>query len=823
MKARYNAKKSKLMNANTHKSPTPSNWCCFQERPGSAWTWLVAAFLLAITFLAYIPVIRHGGFVLDDIEYFTDRSSINPLRILLYIWTKVGIFHGGTNSFYPLTYSVLWLEFNLFAFQPMGYHLMNVLLHALSSILLWRILRRLRVPGAPLAAAIFAVHPVNVESVAWITELKNVLSGLFYLLSLLCYLRFPGIPGPGPRTVAPPAESRGQQQLFYCLSIFLFLCALASKTSTVVLPVIILLLIWWKTGRLGRKDFLLISPMFILAACAGLVTMYVENLPISIGVVGLIWAKTPPAGIGVNNWALTLVEHGLLAGRIIWFYIAKLIWPAKLIFFYPRWDVSQTAWWQYLFPLAAITALAALWLGRGKTGRGPLAATLVFIVPLIPVMGFLNVYFMQFSYVADHFQYLASMGLIVMFAATATRACLRRSLDGGNSGLTKAAMPAAGALLLILGLLTWRQSGIYRTADHIWIDTLAKNPSCSIAHVQLGDSLVRQGRTEEAITHYREALRLKPDLAFAHYSWGVALAAQKNADEAIAHYQEALRLKPDLAGAHENWGVALAGQGKLDEAIAHYQEALRLKPDLAGVHDNWGVALAGQGKLDEAIAHYREALRIKPGFAAAQDNWGLALAEQGKLDEATAHYREALHLNPNFAKAHEDWGIALAEQGKPDEAIAHYREALRINPNYADAYYNLGVDLAGQGKLDEAITHYRKAMRLAPDFAKAHESWGIALARQGKAEEAITHYREALRIHPDFAEAHNNWGVALSGQGKAAEAIPHYREALRLKPDYADAQYNLMVDLAGQGNPDDDIAHHREILRLKPGFTEANK
>ncbi|HAH31087.1 MAG TPA: O-GlcNAc transferase [Elusimicrobia bacterium] len=666
---------------NTPKKIAPLGGNNFPRRTIPAWPWLAAASLLVITVLAYLPAIRTGGFIWDDDAYVTGNLLLRSLQGLHDIWSKVGGLRGGTLQYYPLTFSVLWAEYHLFELQPLGYHLLNVLLHALNAVLVWQILRRLCVPGALMAAAVFAIHPVCVESVAWVTELKNVLSGLFYLSALLCYLRFLNVWGPEPQPAGPtssrnavlntaPAEVSNRYWPFYFLSIFLFLCALASKTVTASLPAVILLIIWWKTGRVGWKNILLTVPMFILGAGSGLLTSHLEK---TIGASG-------------NEWFLLPVEHLLLAGRILWFYAGKLIWPGELIFIYPRWEVSQAVWWQYLFPLAAIALIAALWMARKKIGRGPLTATLFFAGTLVPVLGFLNVYPMRYSYVADHFQYLASLGPIALLAAGAARICLRP-----GAGLAKPAISAAGMILLTLGWLTWRQSGIYKNADQIWIDTIKKNPSCWMAHNNFGLSLAGQGREQEAEVHYQEAVRIKPDFAEVHNNYGIILVAQGKVEEAITHYREAVRLNADMADAHGNWGSALGGQGKTEEAAAHYHEALRLKPDFPDVHNNLGFILAGKGKTEEAITHYREALRVKPELAEAHGNLGSALAGQGKVEEAITHYREALRLKPNLANAHNALGIALVTLGRHAEAIQHFRDALQIAPNHADAERNLRI------------------------------------------------------------------------------------------------------------------------------------
>jgi tetratricopeptide (TPR) repeat protein len=790
-----------------------------QSRLSSARPWLAAAFLFAITFLAYLPAIRNGGFIWDDKPYITDNPLLLSIRGLWSIWTKVGPAHGGTPQYYPLTFSIFWIEHHLFQLHSPGYHLVNILLHAANALFVWRILRRLCVPGALLAAAIFAVHPVCVESVAWISELKNILSGLFYLSSLLCYLKFLGFKYPVPQTSGEssfrsgetqthpaPAEPHDQHWPFYFLSIFLFCCALGSKSITASLPAGILLILWWKNGRIGWKKLLLLSPMLIPGAGLGLITAIIERYQV---------------GASGADWVLTPVQHLLVAGRILWFYAGKLIWPVKLMFIYPRWKIDQTIWWQYLFPLAAAAVVISLWSVRKKTGRGLLTAVLFFAVTLAPALAFLNVYPMRFSYVADHFQYLASLAPIALFSAGATRGLswLRSRAD---PDLTRIAIFFSGALLLALGLLTWRQVKIYGNSDQIWRDTIKKNPDCWLAHGYLGLSLLEQGKLDEAIAQYREALRIYPDYFVGHVNCASALAGEGKFQEAIVEYRELLRLNPDYPEAHYGWGLALAGLGELKEAIPHYREALRLKPDYPEVQQSWGIALARQGKIQETIMHYHKALQLRPDYPEAHNNLGVVLAGLGKVKEAIAQYREALRLRPDYPEAHMNWGIDLDEQGKVEDAIVQYREALRLRPAYAEAHYNLGLDLSKQGKLQEAAAQYRETLFFEPDCVEAHNTLGVLLAGQGKVEEAIAQYREALRLKPDFIEAHYGLGWALGTQDKTEEAIAQFREALRLKPEYADGHCYLGVTLQTQGKTEEAIAQYLEALRLKPNYPEVH-
>lgn len=431
------------------------------------------------------------------------------------------------------------------------------------------------------------------------------------------------------------------------------------------------------------RDVCGVVPFFVMGAGLGLLTL---------------WMEKHHVGAAGEEWAFSFVDRILIAGRSLWFYAGKLLWPRELAFIYPRWHIDSSVWWQYLFPLAAVAAIVTLWLLRKRLGKAPLVAALYFTGTLIPALGFFNVFPMRYSFVADHWQYLASIGLVVLCVG-AIATYIRRV--GPAKRYTVYA-----ALLVILGILTWRQGHIYGNLETLWRDTLAKNPHCWMAHNNLGNVLLRQGKIKEAAGHYREALRIKPDFEMAHYNLAGVLANQGKSTEAISHYTEALRIKPDYSNAHCNLGVALAVQGKTKEAIAHFAEALRIKPDNARVHNNLGLVLADGGKFTEAIVHYREALRIKPDFATVRYNLGNLMVRQGKIKEAAVHYRKALRIKPDYADAHCNLGNVLIQQGKIEEAIAHYSEVLRIRPKFAEVHYKLGMAFLVRKDKDSALQEY---------------------------------------------------------------------------------------------------------------------
>jgi len=663
-----------------------------------------AVMLLAVVLLAYLPV-WNGGFIWDDDAHIT-RPELRSWEGLVRIWFEPG----ATQQHYPLVHGTFWLGYWLWGERPLGYHFLNFLLHAGSAVLVAVILRRLAVPGAFLAALAFALHPVHVESVAWITELKNTMSGVFYLSAMLCYLRF---------------DERRREGL-YAAALGLFVLGLLSKTVTASLPAALLVIFWWQRGRLGwRRDVQPLLPFFALGALGGVFTAWVELT--YIGAVGA-------------EYQSTILERCLLAGRVPWFYLSKLLWPADLIFIYPRWEISAGVWWQYLFLLATAGLLAGLWLLR-KRSRAPLAAFLFFGGTLFPVLGFFNVYPFRYSFVADHFQYLASLGIIALFSAGAVTLAAR-----WRSGTAQ----VVGACLLagVLGTLTWRQCRQYADVQTLYRETIRRNPGCWLAHNNLGNLLNGLGRPQEA----------------------------------IPHLQEVVRLKPDYANGHNNWGNSLQALGRIPESIARYEEALRIDPKYAEAHNNLGSSLQALGRAAEAIPHHQEALRLKPAYAEAHNNWANALTALGRPYEAIRHSEEALRLQPDFAGAHNNLSHAFNAVGRPQDAVGHGREALRLQPDYLEAHINLGNALNALRRAQEAVTHYEAALRLRPNMPEAHNNLANALNSLGRHAEAVTHCEEALRLSPGYVAAHLNCANALKALGRDDAAARHVEEARRLAP-----------------------------------------
>jgi tetratricopeptide (TPR) repeat protein len=670
------------------------------SRADLAW----AGTLLAITVLAYLPALQNG-FIWDDNHYVTENLVLRSFDGLQRLWLQPQ----SVPQYYPVTFTSFWLEYHLWGLQPFGYHFVNVLLHAANAGLLWLVLRRIGVRGAWMAAALFAVHPMQVESVAWITERKNVLSGLFFFAAFLAYLE-----AETPDVVAGHVGIRWRP---YLMALALFIAALLSKSVTCSLPAVLLLVLWWQRGALDRRTVLRLGPMFAVGLIMAGITVWIERY--HVGAEG-------------QAFSLTAIARTLVAGRVLWFYPHILLWPHNLTFIYPRWTIDTHVWWQYVFPAAATAAIAALFLARGRIGRGPLVAALCYAGALTPALGFISAYPMRYSFVADHFAYLPIAGLMVLAVAGGAR-LLDRVPDLSRA---PAQVALGGSVLLTLGLLTTAQAGVYRDLRTLWTDTVAKNPGSWMAHNNLGTVLNDAGDVDGAVAHYLESLRLNPDDPEAHTNLGNALAGKGQLDVAISHYRAALQLQPGFATAHHDLGIALKARGRIDEAAAEFREAVRLQPDNAEAHYALGLLSGARGNTDEAINQFTLAAQARPDFADAQYNLAVALGMVGKIDQAVTRYRETLRIRPDDAKAHNNLGTVLAQAGRVDEAVTHFNRALQLNSNYPEARNNLGIALRQAGRLDEAIAEFEEAVRLQPSYAQAQSNLRAALAARDQARSA---------------------------------------------------------------------------------------
>ena len=590
----------------------PLAWAGGFTRPGA----LAALALGLLVIGCYFPAF-FAGFVWDD-EAFTEAAAVREVSGLWRIWSSPRAIEN-EGHYWPLVYTTFWLEHKLWGLAPAGYHAVNVALHLANTLLLWRLAERLAVPGAWLLAAVFAVHPLHVESVAWVIERKDLLSGLFYLAAFLVWVRFTEeSPDTGGSADAALRETRrpsvrdrlsgrprlpGRRHLprrRYFLALALYVCAMLSKSIAVTLPAALLIVQWWKRGRVTGADLLRVAPFFAAGLAIAIVdvSFYSAREPVSLG--------------------FSPVERLLIAARALWFYAGKLLWPAELVVIYPHWEVSVTDPLAWACVAAGMALAAALWFLRHRIGRGPLAGVLLFAVTLSPVLGFVDYGYMQFSFVADRYQYLAGIGLTAVLVGAAAHGAGRLP-----EVWRKGAAGIAAVALAVLGALTWRQAEIYRDEVTFFTWIVSHNPAARGAQGNLGTALLEAQRPEEALAAIRIAMKQDPDDVKPHANAGAALVRMRRLEEAEEQLRRALELDPHHTIALQNLAESLRKQGRLEEALEYYRAAMETDAENPMPHAGMGDALLRLGRYEESLRSFDRALALEPGLESVR-----ALREQ---------------------------------------------------------------------------------------------------------------------------------------------------------------------------------------------------
>jgi Flp pilus assembly protein TadD len=591
------------------------------------WFWGLA--LIAAVFATYLPL-WWAGFIWDDDLVVTANPVVVGNKSFWDIWTT----HDA--DICPLTVTMFRLEYAVWSTNPLPYHLVNVLLQGCNGVLLWRVLRRLRVPGAWLGAALWALHPVQVETVAWITELKNTLSGFFFLLSILFFLR----------SIASESVNRRREwDTHYALSLLFAAGAEASKSSTVILPLVLMLAAWWAEGRWNLSRQLKAIPVFFISIAAGLVSMATQGQQL---------AQHASAQFA-RSWS----ERIITAGDAVWFYLGKLIWPYPLLTVYPRWHPDAANVLSYLPTLAVVAVFVGLVLLRRQWAKPCLFAFAYFLIALAPVLGFIDIFFFHFSFVADHFQYLASMGPLALAAAGLTNAA-------DSLTLPRWLPPTLAAVLLaVLGIISSQWAELYLTDETLWTYVLSHNPDSWLGHNRVGVAQMRRGDVDTARVSFETALKLYPDYDDALNNLAVVYSNQNRGDDAIQCLRRAVAINPVDADAHYNLGDLLMRENKLDEAIDEFKTTVRINADHAVAHMNLGVAYAKQGHDADAYNEFRKALAIVPNDALIHFNLGNFLAQRGHFAEAITEYQATLKAMPDFQPARQNLAQVQAALASP--------------------------------------------------------------------------------------------------------------------------------------------------------------
>jgi tetratricopeptide (TPR) repeat protein len=682
---------------------------------------IIVSLFLIVSVLAVYGQVRHHEFInYDDDDYVAENRHVQAG------WTMEGLGWAFTTRFHRHWHPLTWLshmtDCQFFGLDPGWHHLSSVFLHMANSLLLFFVFRRMT--GAlfrsGFVAALFALHPLNVETVAWVADRKDVLSAFFWMLTIWAYIRY--------------AERPGVTR--YALVFVAFILGLMAKSMVVTLPFVLLLMDYWPLDRFefgpSRREGQPINR-------TGLHPGYQKA-----SALRLVWEKAlffvMIGGCGIiaisafyEHRTLSQALSGLwptkrhIADCLLYYvgYMGKMLYPLNLATPYPPHSGHAVV------PLWQVGGAGLLLLGISfmvfwHRRRYPylLLGWLWYLITLVPVIGLVGI---GPDKMGDRYTYIPLIGLFVIMAwgvpDLVKRWRYRRTALATSAGI------------VLLGCMTgsWLQARHWKNSISLFSHSVKVTPNNYVAHNNLGVALDEEGRLKEAIGHFSEALRIRPAYADGHNNLGLVLTKQGRLEEAVEHFSEAIRISPTYAEAHNKLGVALSRQGRFNEAMGHFSEALKIKPGFAKAHNNLGLALAGQGRLNEAIQHYTEAFKIEPDYAEAHNNLGLALVEQGNLEEAVGHFSEALKLEPDYAKAHNNLGMALARQGRLKEAVGHFSEALKIQPDYAEAHNNLGLALAEQGRFKEAIGHFSEALRIRPNYARARHNLELGLRVLGKA------------------------------------------------------------------------------------------
>ncbi len=764
-----------------HRSPPPEPVSTQADGPALRWVIGLAILVVVATALVYLPCLRNGFVNWDDDYNILDNPDFRGLGWIQIKWMFTTSYLG---PYQPLSWLSLGADYTLWGLKPFGYHLTNLILHAANAGVFFAVALALlrkaagqgvvsvlpdeagpvwRLPlSAAFAALVFALHPLRVESVTWVTERRDVLSGFFFLLCLACYLRGLGRTGWLRR---------------HAWALVFFAAALLSKAIVIGLPLILLALDlyplrrlpldpvrWWESE--ARPVWLEKIPYLLLASTAG--------------VVGFLAQKGVGATMTLQDWGFVPRISQCFYGLV--FYIGKTLWPATLYILYEAPQPMALWKWPYwgcvLVVVGASVALVRLW-RRWPVG---LVLWICYGVSLAPVLGLVK---LGQAVTADRYTYLACLGW-----ALAAGAVLARGLRGGRAGRV-ASLALAGALCSALVGLTVRQIAVWRDSESLWMNALKYNPRHIWAANNLGNALAEQGRTDEAIAQYHVAIRNHPSNAFAYYNLGNSLSKKGLSVQALPAYREALRWDPDYAQAHNNLAALLAKMGQWAEAERHFREALRLRPGTAQTHLGLADVLRDTDRLLEATQEYARSVALSPGLADAHIGFGIALVRLGRPAEAAESFAAAAKARPGDVAAHVNLGSVLSDLGRVPEACAEFAAALRLDPGSAAAHNGWGTALVRAGRRDEAVAHYRQALRLDPRLAQAHNNLGTVLLDRGEIEASLAEYREALRLDPDYPDAHCNLANVLARRGALAEAAVHYRETLRLAPEHAMARRNL--------------------------------
>jgi tetratricopeptide (TPR) repeat protein len=806
-------------------------------------TIIIIAAIIVSTVIAFWPTLRNGFIALDDPDYVTNNPHvIGGLSWGNVCWAMQTHFFA---NWHPLTWLSHMLDVQLFGVQPRWHHLICLLFHVANGVLLFLLFKRMTASEWPSAfvAALFTLHPLRVESVAWISERKDHLSAFFFILTVMAYVEYARSKCWHSRSKTSPNEhfssDRGHPSIeephfpisthsifnlpgwaYYVLALFLFALGLMSKPMVVTLPCVLLLLDFWPLRRMepspliepGHFLQLMLEkvPFFLLVIGSSLISYSAmrENGAVSIGL---------PLLLRINNAIVSYVK-----------YLGKTVWPTNLAIYYqhpntryfagrldPHYPAS-TQWpsWAIALSLLLLVAICAAVILWRKRAPWLLVGWFWYLGTFVPVIGIIQV---GGHAMADRYTYIPHIGLFLCVVWTLSQWPRHATV------LRRVLVFSSVALLVGLAWRTHDQVRYWRDDFTVFQHALAVSPDNAVAQYHVGSELAHRGQYDESFPHFEAALKSNPWLLDSYRGLGMLFERQGKLDQAVQQYQTALERKPSLDWPHVAIGAVLWKLGRNDEALSHYAEALRLNPASAEAHGALGIALLKRNQIEEATVHLAQAVRLYPGYDEARRAFAEALMKQGRLSDAEIQYRELADRTPTNFQARINLGGILWRTGKRDEARNQYAEALRLNPNDAVAHFNMGTVLAADSKLDRAAIEFGEAIQLNTNYSEAYTELGRLLAKEGKMGQAEAKFREAARINPSNANLQINLGNSLMLARKTNEARFCFETALRLEPDLVDKQVASAKALLTQGQLNPALARLRTALWLNPNAAEVHE
>ncbi len=745
------------------------------------WPCFICLALTAVTLAVFWQVRTFDFINYDDDKYVSKNEHISTgLNWNNTIWVFTNQHVG---NWHPLTGLSHILDCQLFDLKPGLHHLVNLLFHIANTLLLFIVLRQMTAAiwQSAFVAALFAIHPLHIESVAWISERKDVLSTCFWLLTMTAYFSY----------IKKPNAAR------YILALVLFALGLMSKPMLVTLPFVLLLLDYWPLNRMELKNggqiFRLARekiPFFILSVGSSIVTFNVQKSSGAVQQIELL-----PMMVRVTN---AVVSYGK--------YLLKMIWPVRLAIFYPH-PANRLPSWQILTAAVLLLVITVFVIRLSKKYRYLFVGWFWYVGTLVPVIGLVQV---GAQAMADRYSYIPLIGLFIIVAWGANDLLIGwkyRKVVLGVLSIT---------VVFILSIGTYLQTSHWRNSRTLFEHAVKVTNNNYVAYDYLGFVFVEQNKFDESVNLFRRAIQANPAYASAYNNLGFTYSNLGRYEEAIEAYKHAVKINPDLPDAYVNLGITYSELGRYEDTIEACEQVIKINPDYSKAYNSLGIAYDKLGRDQAAIEAYKKAITIEPNFAEAYNNLGRIYGKLGRIQEEIEAYKQAVKINPGFSKMHYNLGIAYDKLGHNQDAIEAYKKAISIEPNFSEAYYNLGLAYSKLGQNEEAIEAYRQAVKIDPDVPQLHYNLGDALTRQGQLEEAVFHFYKALTKDITDSEVYNKLGVVLGRQGKFDEAVTQLNEALRLKPDFVDAYYNLGYVFLCQNKPDQAVMQLAKAVQLDP-------